>query len=95
MTTTLVNKYHNIPYDIDISRKSIWGNPFSHMEGTKAKFKVDTRDEAIQKYEEWIVTQRHLMKKLHTLRGKILGCTCYPLPCHGDVLIKLINEMEN
>lgn len=32
------------------------------------------------------------MRKIHTeLKGKILGCWCAPLPCHGDTLAELAN----
>jgi hypothetical protein len=80
-------------YDVYIGRGSKWGNPFSHKNGTTALFKVDTRREAVEKYEEWIKTQPHLMDDLHELKGKILGCWCKPLPCHGDVLKKLSDSI--
>ena len=73
-------------YDVYIGRPSKWGNPFSHKEGTLAKFKVSTRDEAVQKYREWLLTQPDLIQSLPELRGKVLGCWCKPLKCHGDVL---------
>ena len=75
-------------YDVYIGRPSKWGNPFSHKEGTLAKFKVSTRDEAVQKYREWLLTQPDLIQSLPELRGKVLGCWCKPLKCHGDVLAK-------
>lgn len=79
------------PYDVYIGRPSVWGNPFSHKEGTKAKYKVATREEAIAKYEEWILNQPELVERAKKeLRGKVLGCWCAPLPCHGDVLLKLV-----
>jgi hypothetical protein len=28
LKTTVVNKRHNVPYDVYIGRGSIWGNPF-------------------------------------------------------------------
>ena len=31
---------------------------------------------------------------LAELRGKRLGCTCKPAPCHGDVLVALIEELD-
>lgn len=80
------------PYDVYIGRPSVWGNPFSHLEGTLAKFKVSSREEAIQKYEVWIVTQPYLTAGLINLKGKILGCWCKPKACHGDVLERLANE---
>lgn len=27
---------------------------------------------------------------LEPLRGKVLGCWCKPLPCHGDVIVELL-----
>lgn len=58
--TTVVNKYHKKPYDIYIGRGSKWGNPFSHLPNTKAQFQVSTREEAIEKYREWIMEQPQL-----------------------------------
>lgn len=82
------------PYDVYIGRPSKWGNPFSHKEGTLAKYRVFTREEAIQKYREWIMTQQHLLADLHELQGKRLGCWCKPLPCHGDVLVELVYKLK-
>lgn len=28
------------------------------------------------------------------LRGKVLGCFCRPGPCHGDVLVRLTEELS-
>jgi len=86
------------PFDVYIGRsknsKDIWGNPFSHLPNTLAKFKVNTREEAIEKYEEWILEQPELLKRLPELKGKTLGCWCYPKSCHGDILIKLIEVLK-
>lgn len=73
-------------FDIYIGRPSKWGNPFKIG-------KDGTRDEVIDKYEQWIKTQPNLMKALEELKGKTLGCWCAPtLRCHGEVLRKLYNE---
>ena len=74
-------------YDVYIGRPSKWGNPFEIG-------KDGTRKNVIKKYEQWILTQPQILNALHELRGKVLGCWCKPKPCHGDVLIKLINEEE-
>lgn len=79
-------------YDVYIGRPSKWGNPFSHKQGTIAKFKVKSLEEAISSYEIWIKSQPNLMKDLHELRGKVLGCWCKPGSCHGDVLARLANS---
>jgi len=85
------------PYDIYIGRPSKWGNPFTHIAGkaTKAKYIVDSREEAIEKYREWISAQTNLLSSLHELEGKTLGCWCAPNNCHGDILIELINKNKN
>jgi len=84
------------PYDVYIGRggTSIWGNPFSHKDGTLAKFKVNTREESILAYLKYITEGdgTHLLRHLHELKGKTLGCWCKPKSCHGDVLVKLVNK---
>lgn len=69
---------------------SQWGNPY-HVgpDGTRA--------EVIEKYRRLIV--RRLRRKvwrdrLLKLDGHILGCWCAPKPCHGDVLVELIEEVK-
>ncbi|MEW6663042.1 MAG: DUF4326 domain-containing protein [Bacillota bacterium] len=85
--TTVINKNREpIPNNaVYIGRPSKWGNPF--IIGRDG-----TREEVINKYESWILKQPELMTSLHELRGKTLVCFCKPKPCHGDVLIKLIEE---
>jgi len=81
------------PYDVYVGRPTLYGNPFSHENGTKAKFKVATREEAIAKYEEWVRTQPGLVAMIkRELRGKVLGCWCSPKPCHAEVLVRIANE---
>ena len=79
-------------HDVYIGRPSKWGNPFSHKSGTQAQFVVATREDAVTKYREWLMTQQHLLDSLFELRGKVLGCWCSPLACHGDVLAELANK---
>jgi hypothetical protein len=97
--TRLVNIKHGLPYDIYIGRPSIWGNPYSHKEGTLAKFKVATVEEAIEKYRDYVKASSYLLNRLYELDEKTLGCWCMPKNpikgkyyCHGQILIELINE---
>lgn len=83
------------PYDCLIDRTTIWGNPYSHKDGTLAKFKVGTRQEAIKKYREYILDNPELLARLPELFGKTLGCWCHPKACHGDVLVELSNRKIN
>ena len=80
---------------------SIWANPFKmdtkrtvhNKDGTASSevtIKRDgSREEVIQKYKEWIVTQPTLVSQIPDLKGKRLGCWCHPSPCHADVLKEL------
>lgn len=73
------------PYDVYIGRGSPWGNPF-------AITKCDTRAQVIARYRRYIRSRPELLARLGELRGKRLGCYCFPLPCHGDVLVDLVNQ---
>jgi hypothetical protein len=64
-----------------VGRPSKWGNPY--LVGRDG-----TREEVIQKYEEWLVQNEELMGQLEELQGKDLICWCAPEACHGDVLLK-------
>jgi len=70
-------------YDIYIGRPSIWGNPF-------VVGKDGTREEVVDKYRQWILTQPRLLVGLRELKDKVLGCHCHPKLCHGDVIVELI-----
>lgn len=94
MNVKMVVHCQRAAYDVLIDRTTRWGNPFTHVHGrfTRAQYVVATRAKAIECYEAWIKTQPHLMAALPELKGKVLGCWCSPLPCHGDVLARLANE---
>jgi len=83
-------------YDVYIGRPSKWGNMFTHIpdKSTLAKYIVSSRKEAIERYRQWILhgDGQYLLKDLHELKGKRLGCWCKPKACHGDVLVELINS---
>ena len=74
-------------YDVYIGRPGPWGNPFEIG-------KDGTREEVIQKFRDWILSEPLLMQELVTLKGKTLGCWCSPKPCHGDVLIDLVKNLN-
>jgi len=75
-----------LPYDVYIGRPSKWGNPFLiGIDGT--------REEVVKQYNDWIMTQYELVKDAKVeLKGKILGCWCSPLACHGDILVEIANS---
>lgn len=97
MTTRVVNKYKE-EYDEYIGRGSKWGNPFSHLDGTKATYKVNSRDDAVKQYAKHLWKQMKsgevTKEDLLSLDGKRLGCFCKPKACHGDVIVKAIDWIK-
>ena len=82
-------------YDIYIGRPSKFGNPYSHKEGTLAEFKVATREESVEKYEEYLLQNEELMLSLYELKYKTIACWCKPKSCHGDILKKYVDRLED
>jgi hypothetical protein len=62
---------------------SKWANPYS--------VKRYGRVEALKRYER-MIRGGPLWDELPELEGKVLACWCKPEPCHGDVLLRLIEE---
>ncbi len=73
------------PYDVYIGRRrgSVWGNPY-------VIGKDGDRETVIRKYREYLLSNPTLLAQLPELEGKTLGCWCAPKPCHGDVLVELL-----
>jgi hypothetical protein len=71
---------------------SVFCNPFKIG-------KDGTREQVIQKYEEYVKhkidTDPEFARAVRDLKGKTLGCWCAPEPCHGHVLAKLATELRS
>lgn len=67
-----------------IDRNSDWGNPFEMPSD-------GDRDTVCDSYEIFFPRKFSLHNKLDELKGKVLGCWCYPQRCHGDYLTSKIN----
>lgn len=66
-----------------IDRSSDWGNPF--------EMPADgDRDIVCDSYEIFFPRKFGLHNRLDELRGKVLGCWCYPQRCHGDYLVNKV-----
>jgi hypothetical protein len=71
---------------------SKWHNPFVAKDSNP-----ESVQEAVNLYEKYVRKSPGLMDSIEELRGKRLGCWCKTspgAPCHGDVLVKLLNEAE-
>ena len=75
------------PYDVLIDRTSKWGNPFKRGPD-------GTRSEVIEKFRQWAKSNKEFLESLDELDGKVLGCWCSPKPCHGDVILELIEQRK-
>ena len=75
---------HEIPVGaIYIGRPTQWGNPFS--KGSRAQ--------NIEEFHEYAESRIcHDPQWLEPLRDKHLVCWCAPNPCHGDVILNLLEQ---
>lgn len=94
MTTTLINvKGRGYPSGLlaspdfaYIGRGTKWGNPY-------VTGRDGTRTQVIGMYRAYIMQRPDLLEALPELLGKTLGCWCVPLPCHGNVLLQLLERI--
>ena len=70
--------------------KGFLGNPY-HMPPF-------TRDEACRYFHEYfhsrLQNDEAFFKAVMVLKGKVLGCMCAPLQCHGDSVVAFLNSVE-
>jgi len=83
--TTVVNVKDD-EYDVYIGRGTPWGN----------RFKIGvhgTREEVIEMYKQWFLENYPLQNRaIKELSGRVLGCHCKPLACHGDVIVEFLEN---
>ena len=82
----VVNLRHE-EYDVLIARPSKWGNPYQIG-------RDGDREQVIQNYEICLRRRPDLLAALPELANKRLGCHCKPEACHGDVLVKLLRDLN-
>lgn len=93
----------NVDCDVYIGRRCTMGGWNLQESKWHNPFKVDEKNTIYKVLEDFFFYMkesgrfggRDLMKDLPELRGKVLGCWCKKRgdePCHGDVLVKLLNE---
>ena len=71
-----------------IDRNTDWGNPFEMPSD-------GDRDTVCDNYaKHYLPFKPSLLKKLKTLKGKVLVCWCHPERCHGDHLADQANTVE-
>lgn len=82
----VLNKYQSND-GVYIGRPSKWGNPYVIT-------KTFNRLQVIEAYRKWIEQEPEFQEEVkRELKGKNLVCFCAPLPCHGDILLQIANEV--
>ena len=94
-------------HGVYIGRGSVLGNPYTHKQGTKAEFVVDTVQEAVDNYSDWLDQKLKSkdrlvcdeMNKLYKYykTHKELNLICYCKwkgneLCHGDVIKDMLES---
>jgi len=84
----------DIPSDaIYVGRPTKFGNPFSHLPSSAAIFRTESREEAVEKFREYLEYDTELKKMVkEELKGKSLVCWCSPQKCHAEVLMEIANS---
>ena len=70
-----------------IDRNSDWGNPFEVGHD-------GDRDTVCDSFEIYFGRKYSLHERVLGLKGKVLGCWCYPQRCHGDHLISRLEKID-
>lgn len=91
--TTVVNIKHTNDYDVYIGRSGkgqngYFGNPFKNL----------SRSESIKAFKDYAIERINddpeFRENVKNLYGKTLGCFCKPKACHGDILVKLAEQLH-
>jgi hypothetical protein len=81
-----------------------YGNPFSHLPNTLASCRVDTREDSIHAFDDWLngkhpevepERRQWILDHLPDLYHKKLGCFCRPQSCHCDILVRRAIEAHH
>lgn len=78
-------------YDEYCGRGSIFGNPFEIG-------RDGTREEVIEKYKKWfnfLLKDKRFLDELKKLKGKRLGCFCWPQKCHASIIAEYVNSLDS
>lgn len=98
MKTTDSTKVVNIrreQYDVYIGRAGhgqdgYFGNPVRLKPG-------EARGTTLEKYKTYfynrLVADPEFKRRIHGLKGKILGCFCKPQSCHGDIIKEYLDSL--
>lgn len=78
------------------------GEPFTHVIDRRTKFgnpfrigRDGDRERVVQLFEQYARVNIQLLDAIRSLPADaVLGCWCKPEACHGDVIVRLWEEMQ-
>lgn len=94
--TTVVN-IRKEPYDQYIGRAGrgedgYFGNPVRLNPG-------EQKGSTIERYRKYfyarLANDPEFKRRIHALKGLVLGCFCKPLDCHGDIIAAYLNSLKD
>lgn len=100
VNNTKIVHFKKDEYDIYIGRLPGGKyNKWAYPKELRDSFPEGTpRKQIIEAYREYVMSNQDLIKDLHELKDKTLGCWCKDAggktgkSCHGDILIELISK---
>lgn len=99
MVTTVVNLRHS-GYDVYIGRakddRGYFGNPHACDNYCKVCRRYHDREDSIKEYSKYFYSRlksdSEFKRRVLELKGKVLGCFCAPLACHGNVIANWVDR---
>jgi hypothetical protein len=93
--TRIVNQKNTKKFDVKIDRSGPFGNP--HPIGYCPICNVvHDRKGCIDAFRVYfynrLLTDQNFRDKVLALKGRVLACWCYPLECHGNVIIEVLEN---
>ena len=94
---TRVVNIHKDSYDQYIGRSGkgqdgYFGNPFRLNTG-------ESRGSTLEKYRKYfyekLANDPEFKRRIHALKGLVLGCFCKPWDCHGDIIAEYLNTLND
>jgi len=84
------------PYDVRVDRKSVLGSPFylgveSNRQNVMDRYEKHIYKNCTQEMKDELSRLYNIYKKYGKLN---LFCWCAPLPCHADIIKKIILKKE-
>lgn len=81
--------------EVKIHRPSVYGNPYTHLDGTSALYRVSSRKEAVLNYEKYyfptIICHIKNIENIFEKYNICLVCWCVPRLCHATIIARYLS----